>query len=585
MAKAERTGDVITILPSAREVHLLTANGSAQLPGVRYHVRADAHHDGDHFVMPLTWASCVALRGAFGAALEVGDELNEWAHAELSRRVIPATAVRAMHLELDDDHPLKRELHSDLYPFQMVGAAFLAAAGSAVLADDMGVGKTPQAISALRLLDARPALIVAPNSTKRAWARQFEKWWPEARVAVVSGTPKQRRAAIESIAERDCDVLIINWEAVRSFSKVAAWGSAVRPDPKEKEPKELNAIEWKAVVADEAHRAKEPKAKQTRALWAVAAGAPHRFALTGTPVLNTPEDAWSLGHFVAPDEWPGKTAFIDRYAFKTFNPWGGMEVVGLRPENEGELFKFLDPRLLRRTMPEVMPWMPEKVYSRRDAELTPKQRRAYNAMEDEMMAAIDGGSTAATSPLTQLMRLRQFASAYAEIDEDGKLRLAEPSCKVDALEDIADELRGKRAVVFAESAQLIRLAGARLEKRGYSIAYMDGATSTDERDAAVRDFQSGDAQFVLATLGAGGEGVDGLQVADTAIFLQRSYSRAAQLQAEGRVYRHGQEGESVHIIDVVSAGTIEDRVLEALDDKADIAEQITRDKLRELMQG
>jgi SNF2 family DNA or RNA helicase len=606
MAKADVAGDVILVLPEAREVYLLSADGEPQLPGVRYHVRPDSHHDKDHFVMPLTWASCVALRGAFGDLLEIGPALNEWARNELSTRVVPAMQLRNMHLKLDDNRIEAPLLDPRLWEPQKVGAAFMARAGDAILGDDPGTGKTAQTIAALRLIHdlggrALPALHVVPNSTKRAWKRQYAKWWPEARVSIVSGNARKRRDAIALVTNGEADVAVIGWEALRLHTKIASWGSAVRVEPKEKLPKELNEIEWAVVVADEAHRAINPRSKQTRALWAVSANAVHKYALTGTPADKT-EEIWSIGHFIAPKEYPGKTAFLTRYAHTTFNPWGGFEVIGLNPVTSGEYFQFLDPRFLRRTKREVMPWLPdEPMWDTREVEMTPKQTRAYKNMEKEMIALLDDGAVTATTPLVKMLRLRQFAAAYATIEPcptcggaDDECRrckgmgtvveLSEPSSKIDGLEDVADEMRGEPALVFAESAQLIRLAGARLEKRGYEVGYIDGDHADEEyRDQTVQGFARGDLQFVLATFAAGGEGIDGLQTrCSTGVFLQRSYRRRFQVQAEGRLDRGGQESR-VRFIDIITSGTAEQRVFDVLGHKADVAEEINRDRLREIL--
>src|SRR5262249_7404566 len=148
------------------------------------------------------------------------------------------------------------------------GVMFMSKAGSALNADEMGLGKSVQAIATLEVLNAFPALIVCPNSMKHSWAEEFEKWSPGRKAVVISGTPAKRKKAIEMIASGEVEVGIINYEALRTHTRLAGYGQLELAD-KEKEEKELNAIAFSAVVADEAHRVKEPRNKMTRALWYV----------------------------------------------------------------------------------------------------------------------------------------------------------------------------------------------------------------------------------------------------------------------------------------------------------------------------
>ena len=557
----ERLGDIV-ITSEHRERELCR-----MVPGVKWDNSARAWR------VPLSWASCLALRGVFRDGLIVGPGLNAWAQNERASRVDPAMALRNAR-----DCESWVEALPALYPFQRAGAAFLATAGSALMADEMGLGKTVEAISAVRALGAWPMLVVCPNSVKRTWANELARWAPDVSVTLVGGSAAARRKAIadfRATALNGPAALVINWEALRLHSRIAGFGS-IRLSEGDQEPKELNEIEWGAVIADEAHRAKEPQAKQTRALWGVAQGARHRFALTGTPIANSPDDLWSVMHFVSPFEWPAKTRWLDRYGLLSYNPFGGIDVVGIKAETRDELFGFLDPRFIRRTKEAVLPELPEKTYSKRYVELAPKQQRAYNSLRKHMLVMLEDGTLIASHPLQRVTRLLQFASAYAEIDEDGNVSLAEPSCKLDALDEVIEEAGGRQLVVFAESRQLIELAAMRLTKSGVPHALVTGQVGEAERGLNVEAFQRGDTQVLLLTMGAGGEGLT-LTAADTAVFLQRSFSSVKNLQAEDRIHRIGQEHEAITIIDIISEDTVESRVHEAMLDKAARLEEIARD--------
>lgn len=475
-----------------------------------------------------------------------------------------------------------------LYPYQRTGAAFLVTARQALLADEMGVGKTPETIRALQLLDAVgeavfPAIVVCPASVKRVWEREFEKWWPAARVVVPrSGTVNARQAI-----EQGADVTVLNYEALLGVSRLAPFGdtrlegctncdplSKRSPARCEREKKPANEVAWRTVIADEAHRAKDPSAKSTRALWALGDAAEFRFALTGSPIANSPEDLWAVMRFVAPAEYARKTAFVERYVEMLPNVWSGYgTAVGFKAETRAEFDKFFLPRFLRRPKAAVLPDLPPKTYMVRDVELSGKQRTAYDEMKRALVARIDDGTIFAANPLMELLRLRQFAAAYGEADGENGMLLSEPSSKLDALEAVLAELGDRQAVVFAESRQLIDLAYTRLEGRAARIT---GAIPEQDRAINLEGFQQGQVPVLLCTIGAGGVGLD-MTAADTCIFLQRSFNAVLNAQAEDRIHRHGQTSDNVTVVDLVTRGTVEEHVFDALAEKAAKLEDLVRD--------
>jgi SNF2 family DNA or RNA helicase len=541
--------------------------------------------------VPLSWASCLALRSVFKADLEIGPRLTAWAANERTTRVDPSNALRDLDTYEGDD---------DLFPHQRAGVAFLSTARRALLADEPGLGKTAQTIRALKKLSETepvfPALIVCPNTLKKNWLREFGMWWPDVKVQVISGSAGQRRKRFTE----DADVFVINWESLRSHSRLASYGSValarcpacgghdekVSENRCEVHKRELNEIDFKAVVADEIHRSKDPKSKQTRALWAATGDADLRFALTGTPIANNVLDLWPILHWLSPSEWPSKTRWIDRMVDTMLNAFGGMMVLGVKPHMNDEFYAAINPRMRRMLKARVLPWLPPVLKERRDVEMSSKQRKAYDQMRDLMIAELENGDAlVAPSPLTQTTRLLQFASSYAEIltDEDTgeiKTRLADPSCKVDALmNDLSSGDFGDDSVaVCAVSRQLIELLSAEMTKAKIPHGLITGAQNEDERQKAVDDFQSGKIKWILFTAQAGGVGIT-LTAARRLVMLQRPWSLVDYKQALDRVHRIGSEvHDSIVIMDYVTEGTIEERVIQVLDSKADNFEQIVRDK-------
>jgi SNF2 family DNA or RNA helicase len=572
------------------------------------------------WTLPLSFGACLVLRAQFGDRLLVGPGLQGWAESQRYRRNRALELREA--LTPPDDYQHVNDHDEVLFPFQIPGAEFLVTARNALLGDEMGTGKTFQTIAGVRRVDmipqevggsGYPVIIVCPNTLKRNWEREVKRWLPEATPFVIHGSIDKRRKQLAEAAEASKAVVIMNFEAVKLHSRLSAYGSTrlkrcTECDPKtgtegmkaaacEMHPKELNAIPFKVAVCDEAHRVKDPNAQQSRALWHVfhAPSVQYRWALTGTPLANHPGDLWSIAHMLDPETFPAKTAFLDRYALKRFNAFGGMEVMGLNPERKAEFFQIFDPMFRRMIKAQVLPQLPSKVYQRRDVEMTPKQAKAYKEIAEQLVTVLDDGTVmVADGNLVAATRLLQFSSAMCKVDKGEtpddpitwRVNLIDypKSPKIDELMRIIEDHPDKPLAIAAEHRQLLMLAGQRLTAAGIPFAEISGAVTADERDAAVQAFQSGRLNYILFTYKAGGVGLN-LTRADTLVRLQRNWSLVEQKQAEDRVHRIGsEEHQSVTIIDLVTAGTIEETQIERLYAKAERLEEIVRDreKLRSL---
>jgi len=542
--------------------------------------------------VPLSWTTCLALRSTFRNDLEIKPTLGAWAANQLATRITPANNLRELETYEGDEV---------LFPHQRAGVAFLATAKRALLADEPGLGKTAQAIRALKKLhdrgeDVFPILIVCPNTLKNNWAREFVTWWPEVTTQVIKGSALQRKKQFDQPAE----VFIINWESLRSHSRLSPYGSIsltrckacggqdekISENRCEVHLRELNNFKFKAVIADEIHRSKDPKSKQSRALWSASGNAEIRFALTGTPIANNVVDLWSILHWISPKDWPSKTKWIDRMVDVMLNAFGGMMVLGVKPQMQEEFYSSVNPYMRRMLKKVVLPNLPPVLKERRDVEMSTKQKKAYEQMRDLMISELESGDTlAAPSVLTQTIRLLQFASSYATIivnEETGepKAVLDSPSCKIDALmDDIGNGDFGDDSVaVSAVSKQLINLLSAELTKKKIAHGLITGDQDEDERQRAIDDFQSGAIKWILFTAQAGGVGIT-LTAARRLIMLQRPWSLVDYKQVLDRVHRIGSEiHDSIVITDYVTEGTIEERVIQVLETKADNFEQIVKDK-------
>lgn len=541
--------------------------------------QAKVHGDPPYWLVPSTLYHGVLLRNVFGEDMTYGADVQEHYAKE---RYAEARRVRCDRLSD----------YKDLYDFQNTGVARLMLHGGTIIADEPGMGKTVQALTALYALNtlALPALVVTTRTMKRVWEREAARWAGNVKPYVIAGTAAQREKQLAEAKLNPRALVIINWDSLRIHSRLAGYGGVSLTD-EEKAEKELNKFNFRTVIADEAHRGKDPKSKWTRALWYLGDRATYRWALTGTPIANHYADIWSILRFVCPREFQSRSHFIDRYVVMIQRPWGP-EPLCLREETKGELMWWLDQFMLRRLKANTpqLQGIAEPTHQRIDIELTPKQRSAYKAMKKESLAMFDGEILMAPDPLTKVGRLRYIASATPVVEQEqyyddiGTLcirstvtALVMPSNKVDSmLELFADE--ALPAVVFAQSSKLIDLAAEQAAKKGYRCGKITGDTPDWQRDQIVLDFQAGDLDAVFAT-SAGGEGIT-LTAGKSMIFLQTPDSLIHYEQMLGRVPRIGSTREQIMAYHLCSDGTNDDSFFQLAVTKTLRKEEVVRDKQR-----
>ena len=517
----------------------------------------------------VSWAAVVQLASQLGKTWVPGPRLKAWITEQFVQRfTVPELTSKT---RADAPPPM---LH------QVVGARMIAATGRALVFDDPGTGKTLTSIMGVLELWERgrlpigPVLVVCPASVQDPWIEAWSRWTDKTAVAW-RGT-KARRAKLVGTA----DVY------------VASYGTASRDaDPHtmpEKNP--LEVLAPVCVIIDETHKLKNADSLQSRAVRRLAKNAQSVIALSGTPITHNAIDLHPTLNALEPWAWPSKERFVTRYVQLSSGDYQD-KVLGLNKDREPEFRDALKGQY-RRLAKEAVLDLPPKVYSRRDVDLPPAARKAYDAMERTMLAALDNGQELdAMSEVTQMLRLLQLscASADVELEHTGEfddygeekvithVNLRDPSWKVDEFIDVLNERPGKQVVAFAPSRQLIELAGRRAANAGYRVGYVVGGQSAKTRTAQVDAFQAGELDVLCVTTSAGGVGIT-LTAASTAVFIQRPWSYVEASQAEDRCHRIGSERHSsIEIIDIVARNTIDSRVREVLHHKSGALAELLED--------
>jgi len=308
----------------------------------------------------------------------------------------------------------------------------------------------------------------------------------------------------------------------------------------------------------------------------------YRRILTGSPVTKSPMDLFSQCNFL--DEralgYNSYFAFQSRYAVVQKRVMGArsfQEITGYRRLDElnEKLFEFST-----RVLKEECLDLPEKVYIKREVELTDEQAKVYNQMKKLALAQMEGGDLATTeSVLTQIMRLQQICCGFFQPDV-GKIQPLKNN-RLNELMNITDELQGKAIIWASYTHDIQQIADTLRDRFGPdSVALYYGETPQDKRQEIVERFQdvNNPLRFFVGQPRTGGYGIT-LTAATTVIYYSNSYDLEIRLQSEDRAHRIGQKN-TVTYIDLVSPDTIDEKVLGALRQKINLAEQVLNEDPR-----
>lgn len=456
-------------------------------------------------------------------------------------RTAPLMKVDSVLTELSSakDAEVEVDLAQPLYPFQRAGVAYALKQKRVIIGDEMGLGKTPQgiAVCAHAVKHGHRALIVVPPSLRINWQRSITQFAPWLSVTVVKGNKPYRYQAT--------DVTIIG------DSNVDAWSTT------------LAGKKFGCLVVDEAHRAKNHKSGRTKGIDYIARSIPSEgyvVLLSGTIIVNRPNELVSPLQIIGRlgTVFGTRYSFLQRYCDPKHNGWGW---VYNGASNTAELNKILRGTCyVRRKKEDVLTELPPKRRAQYEVEVDEVDLKAYRHAEEDFKDFViqNGGANAwqriakaeVISRLTALRRL---------------LGLAKIASVVEHVDELVEQ--GEQVILFAHHKDVITKYSEAFAKHG--VVKIVGGLSDEQKDEAVRKFQSGEARVFIGQFTAAGVGLT-LTASSNVVFGEIPWTPAEATQAEDRAHRIGQSNAVVAwwlLATDAESPTIDDRLWALLNAK------------------
>jgi len=443
---------------------------------------------------------------------------------------------------------------------------------------EMGTGKTKVLIdNAAMLYDKGKIdglLIVAPKGVIGTWSNQeLPAHLPDHIQAVSvlwkSNITQKQKSKLDTLFEvsHDLHILIMNVEA---FSTAKGMQFAQK-----------FLISHKTLMAiDESTTIKNPKAQRTKNIVKLSTMAKYRRILTGSPVTKNPLDLFTQCYFLDPYHLDHSSyySFRMRYAImKTAHISGRSIQLVSGFKNLAELSDKLQP-FSYRVLKEDCLDLPDKIYMKRNIELTPEQNKIYQQMKKEALATLNGKTITTVTALTQLMRLQQITCGHFVADDGTTENIK--SNRLSELMDILEEVEGK-AIIWAhwqKDIQNIVKEIRRVYGPGSVVDYY-GLTPQEQRQENKDAFQNDSkVRFFVGTPQTGGYGLT-LTAANTVIYYSNGYDLEKRLQSEDRAHRIGQK-KSVTYIDILCEETVDSKIVKSLRKKINIASEVLGEELK-----
>lgn len=469
------------------------------------------------------------------------------------------TGVRMEDIDYFRDHFKGQFLP---YRHQLVTFQYIDLLEQCAIFNEMGTGKTASVIWDIdwRLIQKRiySALIVAPNNILHNWKKEVSIHAPHLKVHILQGTRNERLDKLDDFAH----IYVINYE-----------GLAVLGD-------ELKH-KFQMVVLDEAHKIKDPGAKQTKVVLGLLSDVTFKVAMTGTPIGNNLIDLHQLMTWIDPFMFEPFYIFRAHLFYSAGFKWYPNR---MNPSLGGiSTERFMQDKVYTRAVryrkDECLD-LPPKTYITRSCVLDATQAIAYRQMLKVFMSEMEEGIITAKNVLSKMIKLSEITSGFIR-DSEGRDHVFSKCAKLDLLGDILEEIGSEaKVVIWARYVSDIKRIGKML---GSKAVLLYGATSKGGKALEIVDkFQASDPrdlQYIVGNPAVGGLGLN-MTAASYAIYYSNDYSWIKRSQSEDRIHRMGSEKHhQITIMDLVcelvpGVATIDMPVVKALTDKKELARVI-----------
>lgn len=443
-----------------------------------------------------------------------------------------------------------------LRPYQRVDVDYLKRVEAAGIFNEPRTGKTPTSIVLMQELGTKKNLVVCPASLIWNWAKEFEKWYPDCEVFVVSGT-KQKRMKMYS-------------EYIHPTYTVPPRVIIISKDTLKADIKEHDLFTkhtFDTCFVDEAHFLRNRDTLQSKAIFSIKAK--RRYALTGTPAIKHGTDIFGILHFLYPKKYPSYWQFVERY-WNLGQDWmGHIEITTEKPYRKQELGELIAINSVQRKRKEVMSWLPDKQYVQIPLVMDTRQQKVYNQMLHEFTTVCEESGTVidTSGVLAQLTRLRQIS-----LDPE-LLGLKAPSVKTNALLEWLENNK-EPVVIMSMFTSYLKLIKPKIEKLGLAVGEINGQMTNEEKQAAATSFQNGKFDVLLCNIISAGTGFT-LDRAETIIFTDRAWNPEENTQAEDRITPTIKENVHKHtIIDLFVEDSVDNLFKHILETKKSLTQII-----------
>lgn len=468
-------------------------------------------------------------------AVQISEEVSiDFGLAKFSIEESRIRAAQAERIKQAKDSDISVEgLKEELYPYQAVGVEFFVnSLGRAILADQMGTGKTAQSLAYVVHSRQKKTLVVCPASVKHSWEKEIQKW-TSLRYKILNS-----QSDPEIFGDDRFDIFIVNYDIIIKFFE------------------QIISAGFTCLIGDECHYIKNGSAIRTKVFRRIASSIPSVILLSGTPMLSRPVELFNSLNIIDPKTWDSYYDYTVRYCQGHRGKWG-WDARGA--SNLDELQDRIGKYFLRRTKQEALPGLPEKVFVFRPVELEKKVQKEYDLAVNEFGKFLREVKKKKTPEIMRSLQAEKLTKL-------GELRQLTTKGKVKAAEEIIENAieNHEKILVFSCYNEPLEILSEKFKDRSVILT---GATAEEDRKEYIERFQNNpDTMVFFGGTRSAGVGIT-LTAATNVLFIDYSWTPADHSQAIDRLHRPGQKASQVNIYHLYAIDTIDEYMTKILERK------------------